>query len=135
MDFIIVPTIRFKLLYYLVILSHARRRIIYFAVTTVPTAAWVARQLSEAFPWSEADKKIGVGPDLFCRTRPNISFATMTQFSMALFGEDCTALAFGIDQLHQSRLGRTDIQSGLTGQLGANVSITFSSSAKRISVE
>jgi len=54
MDFIIVPTIRFKMLYCLVILGHARRRIIHFAVTTIPTAAWVARQLIEAFPWNEA---------------------------------------------------------------------------------
>ena len=54
MDFIIVPTIGFKLLYCLVILNHARRRIIHCAVTKAPTAAWVARQLTEAFPWDEA---------------------------------------------------------------------------------
>lgn len=56
MDFVIVSTIRFKLLYCLVIISHSRRRIIYVAVTTVPTAAWVVRQLSEAFPWNDAPK-------------------------------------------------------------------------------
>ena len=53
MDFIIVPTIGFKLLYCLVILNHARRKIIHYAVTQVPTAPWVARQLAEAFPWDE----------------------------------------------------------------------------------
>jgi len=54
MDFVIVPTIQFKLLYCLVIINHARRKIIHFAVTTIPTAAWVVRQLVEAFPWNEA---------------------------------------------------------------------------------
>jgi len=54
MDFIIVPTIGFKLLYCLVILNHARRKIVHYAVTQVPTAEWVARQLAEAFPWDEA---------------------------------------------------------------------------------
>lgn len=54
MDFVIVPTIHFKLLYCLVIINHARRKIIHFAVTTVPTAAWVSRQLTEAFPWDDA---------------------------------------------------------------------------------
>ena len=54
MDFIIVPTIHFKLLYCLIIIHHARRKIVHIAVTTIPTAAWVAQQLVEAFPWSDA---------------------------------------------------------------------------------
>lgn len=54
MDFIIVPTIGFKLLYCLVVLDHARRKIIHFAVTTVPTAEWVVPQITEAFPWDRA---------------------------------------------------------------------------------
>ena len=53
MDFVIVPTIGFKLLYCLVILSHARRKIIHYAVTRIPTAEWVARQITEAFPWND----------------------------------------------------------------------------------
>ena len=54
MDFVIVPTISFKLLYCLVILDHRRRRIVSFGVTTSPTSEWVARQITEAFPWDEA---------------------------------------------------------------------------------
>ncbi len=54
MDFVIVPTIHFKLLYCLIIINHARRRIIHCAVTTIPNAEWVAQQLIEAFPWSDA---------------------------------------------------------------------------------
>lgn len=56
MDFVIVPTIQFKLLYCLVIINHARRKIVHVAVTTIPTTAWVAQQLIEAFPWNEAPK-------------------------------------------------------------------------------
>jgi len=55
-DFFIVPTIGFRLLYCLVILDHARRQIVHYAVTHVPTAQWVARQITEAFPWDEAPR-------------------------------------------------------------------------------
>ena len=50
-DFFVVPTITFKLLFGLVILRHDRRKIVSFAVTTHPTAEWLARRISEAFPW------------------------------------------------------------------------------------
>lgn len=50
-DFLVVPTATFRLLYVLVVLSHARRRIVHFGVTAHPTSAWVAQQLREAFPW------------------------------------------------------------------------------------
>jgi transposase InsO family protein len=56
MDFVIVPTIGFKLLYCLVILDHARRNIVHYAVTHVLTAEWVARQIVEAFPCDEAPR-------------------------------------------------------------------------------
>ena len=46
MDFLIVPTVGFRLLYVLVILRHERRRLISLSVTDHPTAEWVARQLS-----------------------------------------------------------------------------------------
>ncbi len=49
-DFIVVPTAFFRLLYCLVILSHDRRYIIHFNVTTNPTTAWTLRQMIEAFP-------------------------------------------------------------------------------------
>jgi len=51
MDFYVVPTATFRLLYVLVILSHDRRRVVHFNVTASPTAAWVAGQLREAFPF------------------------------------------------------------------------------------
>jgi len=48
-DFLVVPTITFRLLYVLIFLSHDRRRIIHFNVTAHPTAHWSAQQLRNAF--------------------------------------------------------------------------------------
>jgi hypothetical protein len=54
LDLFVVRTISFKLLYGLVILRHARRRLIAISVTTNPTAEWIAGQVTNAFPWDEA---------------------------------------------------------------------------------
>src|SRR5215217_6640095 len=62
MDFLIVPTVGFRLLFVLVILRHERRRLISLSVTDHPTADWIARQLTDAFPWDEA-------PDYMIRDR------------------------------------------------------------------
>ena len=53
-DLFVAPTIGFKLLYVLVILRLDRRLLIWTSVTTNPTAEWIARQVSEAFPWDTA---------------------------------------------------------------------------------
>ena len=53
-DFLVVPTIRFKMLFVFVVLSHARRRVVHFSVTANPTAQWTAQQITEAFPWDTA---------------------------------------------------------------------------------
>ena len=42
-DFFVVPTVTFRLLYGFVVLRHERREIVHFAVTANPTAAWTAR--------------------------------------------------------------------------------------------
>ncbi len=51
MDFFLVPTATFRVLYVLVIMAHDRRRILHFNVTTSPSAHWTARQVVEAFPY------------------------------------------------------------------------------------
>jgi Integrase core domain len=56
MDLFVVPTIGFKLLYGFVIVRLSRRDIVWINVTTNPTAEWVARQITEAFPWDEASR-------------------------------------------------------------------------------
>jgi len=49
-DLFVVPTIAFQHLFAFLVLSHERRRLLWFAVTRNPTAEWLARQITEAFP-------------------------------------------------------------------------------------
>jgi transposase InsO family protein len=57
-DLFVVPTIGFDLLYGLVIVRLARRDLVWINVTPHPTAEWVARQITEAFPWNEAPRHL-----------------------------------------------------------------------------
>jgi hypothetical protein len=56
MDLFVVPTIGFSLLYAFVIVRLDRRALVWINVTPNPTAEWIARQLTEAFPWDEAPR-------------------------------------------------------------------------------
>src|SRR5256712_8600461 len=56
MDLFVVPTIAFNLLHVLVIVRLARRKLVWINVTPHPTAEWIAQQVTEAFPWSEAPR-------------------------------------------------------------------------------
>ena len=49
-DFLVVPTVSFRLLFVFVVLGHHRRHAIHFNVTAHPTAEWTGRQIAEAFP-------------------------------------------------------------------------------------
>jgi putative transposase len=49
-DFFLVPTLTFRLLFVFVVLRHGRRELLHLNVIDHPTAAWTARQLVEAFP-------------------------------------------------------------------------------------
>jgi putative transposase len=53
-DMFVVVSASFRLLYVMIILAHDRRKIVRFDVTPYPTAAWLSRQLTEAFPWDTA---------------------------------------------------------------------------------
>jgi putative transposase len=55
-DMFVVATATFRLLYALIVLGHDRRRIIHFEVTQNPTQVWLARQMTEAFPWDTAPR-------------------------------------------------------------------------------
>jgi hypothetical protein len=55
-DLFVLPTITFRLLYCLVILRHGRRLWVSFGVTTNPTAEWISRQITEAFPWDSSPR-------------------------------------------------------------------------------
>jgi transposase InsO family protein len=75
MDLFVVPTISFRLLYGLLILQHARRELLWLAVTAHPTAEWIARQLTEAFGWRDLprylvrDRDRAYGSDFIRRIR------------------------------------------------------------------
>ncbi len=72
MDLFVVPTIGFDLLYAFVIVRLNRRELIWINATANPTAEWVARQITQAFPWDEA-------PHYLIRDRDQIYGAVVTR--------------------------------------------------------
>jgi transposase InsO family protein len=70
-DFFVVPTIRFQVLYVFLVLAHDRRRILHVNVTAHPTAEWTAQQLRDAFPWNTV-------PRYLLRDRDRIFGTTFT---------------------------------------------------------
>jgi transposase InsO family protein len=58
MDLFVVPTVSFRLLYGLLILQHARREVLWLAVTAHPTAEWIARQFTESVGWGDAPRYV-----------------------------------------------------------------------------
>jgi hypothetical protein len=55
-DFPVVATVRFQLLYCLIVLRHDRRPVAYYNVTAHPTARSTAQQVAEAFPYDRASR-------------------------------------------------------------------------------
>src|SRR5246127_2326642 len=74
-DLLVLPTIAFEILYCLVIVRHGRRLWVSFGVTANPTAEWISRQVTEAFPWDHAprylirDRDTSYGPVFSQRIR------------------------------------------------------------------
>ncbi len=69
-DVLVVPTVGLKLLYCLVVLGHDRRQLVSFGITAHPTAEWIGRQITEAFPWNEQPRYLirdrdGIYGDVF----------------------------------------------------------------------
>jgi putative transposase len=74
-DFFVVPSVTFRILYVFLFLAHDRRRIVHFNVTEHPTAEWTAAQIVQAFPWDKA-------PRFLLRDRDSIygtAFRTQTR--------------------------------------------------------
>ena len=57
-DLFVVPTVGFRVLYVLIVLGHHRRKLLSLGVTAHPTAPWIARQITEAFPWDGAPRHL-----------------------------------------------------------------------------
>jgi transposase InsO family protein len=71
-DFCVVPTASFRVLYLFIVLLHEQRRVVHFAVTEHPSACWVGQQLREAFP-------IDTAPRYLIRDRDSIYGAEVQQ--------------------------------------------------------
>ena len=97
MDLFVVPTIGFDLLYAFVIVRLDRRDLVWINVTANPTAEWVARQITEAFPWDEA-------PHYLIHDRDRIYGSVVTR--------DCAPWASATSLPHQPRPGRTALPNG-----------------------
>ena len=87
MDLLVVPSIGFKLLYGFVVVRIDRRDLVWINVTTNPTAEWVARQITEAFPCDDA-------PGYMIRDRDRIYGAVVTRRLRAMHSgqTNCTSL-------------------------------------------
>ena len=72
MDLFVVPNLGFDLLYACIIVRLDRRELVWINVTPHPSAEWVARQITEAFPWNEA-------PRYMIRDRDRIYGAVVTR--------------------------------------------------------
>jgi hypothetical protein len=58
MDLFVVPTFAFNLLNGFIIVRLDRRELVWIAVTNSPTADWIARQITKAFPWESAPRNL-----------------------------------------------------------------------------
>ena len=114
-DFLVVPTINFRLLFVLVILRHQRRRLISLSVTDHPTAEWIAQQITEAFPWDEA-------PTHLIRDRDG-AYGHAVIKRLAAMGIRDHPIAPG-------RLGRTGMRRDWSARSAGNALITSSSLAR-----
>jgi putative transposase len=57
-DFMVVRTIFFKAVYVFVAISHDRRKILHFSVSSKPHSQWAIQQLREAFGFDETTKYV-----------------------------------------------------------------------------
>jgi putative transposase len=57
-DFFTVPKISIRILYVFLVLSHERRSVVHFNITSHPTAEWTSQQLLQAFPYDSAPQFI-----------------------------------------------------------------------------
>jgi hypothetical protein len=92
-DLFVVPTVAFQQLFAFLVLGDSRRRLLWIAVTRNPTAEWLARQITEAFPWERTPKYLLRDND--------------RAFGVA-FKARVRAMGFGIDPPRSARPGRTD---------------------------
>ncbi len=109
-DFFVVPTATFRLLFVFIVLHHERRRIVHFSVTAHPTSPWVSQQIREAFPWETAPRYLIRDRDGVPSSARGFRLWGSTRFSPP-----------------PDLLGRTRSRNGSSERSGVNASITSSS--------
>jgi putative transposase len=57
-DFFVVPTLTFRILFVFIVLHHARRQIVHVGVTAHPASHWAAQQIREAFSWESTPEHL-----------------------------------------------------------------------------
>jgi putative transposase len=95
MDFFVVPTVRFRLLYVWFAIDHGKRRVLHYNVTASPTAHWVIQQLRETFPDEPTHRFLIYDND----SRPTQSQALRQLCWLSIFSAAVTHAikSFGID--------------------------------------
>src|ERR1019366_3105375 len=74
-DMCVVPTLTFDHLFAFLVLGHGRRQLLWIEVTRHQTVEWLARQITEAFPWTSTpayllrDNDRAYGHVFTCRLR------------------------------------------------------------------
>jgi hypothetical protein len=107
-DMFVVASATFRLLYVMIILAHDRRKIMRTAVTEHPTAAWLSRQVTEAFPWDTApryllrDRDASYGSDF----RSRVEAMCITEVITAPRSPWQNAYTRARDRLDPSRMSR-----------------------------
>ena len=89
MDFFVVPTLCFQVLYVFFIISHDHRKIEHFAVTANPSSAWVAQQIREATPYGETPQYLIHDNDCIFRARSLQQFLKNTNIKSKRTGFHC----------------------------------------------
>ena len=119
-DFFVVPTLTFRLLFGFLILRHDRRELVHVNVTDHPTAAWAAHQLVESFPEETAPKYLlrdrdAIYGDVFVRRVKGLGILIAPRapwqnpFAERVIGSirgECLDLVIVINEQHLRRLLR-----------------------------
>ena len=125
-DFFTVPTIRFQVLYVLLVLAHDRRRIVHFNVTAHPTAEWTVQQMREAFPFDQIPRYLlrdrdGIFGGNRCRIPPTRGCNTSSREFHDQSGDDRSHGAGGLCRATSSPVvsGARPGKSGIETIIGA----------------
>jgi hypothetical protein len=115
----VVPSATFRLLIVMLVLAHNRRNAVRFDVTQHPSAGWLSRQVTEAFP---------------CDTAPRCLLRDRDASYGALFSKRVEAMRIATSSRRHAHRGKTPTSRGLSARSAESVWITSSSSTSAIYV-